>query len=177
MKRNVLKLLFLSFSIILFFTACEKNDDEYPVESYLYSRFSCRSDNSGFFDASPALYTLSSLANINTTEEDVYDIQIYDTWIELHADFYRGDIIDYLTINVNGVGSFVCPAYRLPGDRDNIIIDESIAPGYNRFMADVMRKFLQTGNITIYTSGYINAYNVNIDVYVKSDLDVFVRRY
>jgi len=175
MKNNIFKLLFISLSVVLLLTGCDTEDDEYWVESTLDAKFSCRSDGNGYFTDTPITLTLADLKNINIARDDIYDMQLIYNSIELLSTFYRGDIIDRLTISVNGVGSFICPTYVFDGDRNNLTLDESIAPGYNRFMDEVMRKFLQTGSITLYVSGYLNAYNVYIDVNLYNDLDVLVR--
>lgn len=170
MKKNSLFLIFTIFLSIVVLSSCN-DDDDYLIDSYLDCNLQMRTDNRGYFENTPANYTLYDLANINYVS-DIQEIRLIDTWIDIYGNFYSGDIIEKLEIYVEGVGTYTFPADYIIVNPSGIRIDDKNAPGYFRFMSDVMRELEYRGRIRIVASGYHNNSFKNIDIVLKNTLDV-----
>ncbi|MEN9919069.1 MAG: hypothetical protein RL662_1505 [Bacteroidota bacterium] len=176
MIKNILTVF--ATIIILGLTSCSNDtyEDGYWVDnSYLDMEFRCKGDNNGFFTDATKRYTFYNLGEINPNRDEVLDIRLQDTWIELYGDFFDRDVIQDLTISVQGVGHFICPRIVLAGFQNKIIIDNNIAPGYYQFMSRAMLQLVRSGNLIVTVSGYHNARFTDIDVIVSNDLDILVR--
>lgn len=172
MKKNIF--IVLIAIICIGFSSCETED--YWVSSYLDMELLVRSDNSGYFENSPVEYRLSDLSNINNATSSVSEIYLQDGFIDVYGSFYAGDKISALEIWVEGVGSYVCPAdFFFSGSTTVLRINERTAPGYNRFMQNVMNKLTSSGRIRVSVSGYFNSRGVILDFILKNTLDVRVR--
>lgn len=179
MKKALSYFIFiLSLSILL--NSCDNNDRYYgdKVGSYLEYQFNCYSQADGYFDDRPINLHFNNLDNVDPMYDDVQDIRLNESWVELHGDFRQGDQINKLTFRVDGLGEFVCRNFLINRNANKLIIDDSNAPGLFRFMRDAMRQFTLDGNLLVSVRGYTNVYNgQRINVVVKNNLDVFVTDY
>lgn len=176
MKKNLLLNALFVFILGLAFTSCSDKDHDYWVNSSLDCTFLFTTDKNYYFGSTAvAEYRLSDLENIDLYREDVREIVLTDTWIEIEGDFLAGDRIDALEIYVEGIGTYKSPNdYVVVHDGDYFLIDESNSPGLFNFMADAMRKLNYSGKIYITCSGFHNVAKANIDVLLKSKLRVRV---
>lgn len=179
MKSNFSRLYILFaviFSVGILFSGCVDENDDEIVASQLNSVFTTTTNSNGVYSTPSHEYMLDDLLNINPVWDDVRDIRLRDSWINIKGDFYIGDEID-LTLTVPGVGSFFFPKFKVKQPLNRITLDDSSDPGYFDFMAEVMRELTMRGRIIMYVEGRSNASGLGLVIEVNNDLDVLVRGY
>lgn len=174
MKKDLLFYSVLTLIVGLIFTSCSK-DDDYWVNSSIDMPFLLQTEKDGYFEPS-AMYEfkLSDLTNIKHSREDIREIRLTDTWIEIRGNFVAGDVIEGLEIYIEGIGTHKVPKIRIANNGTSFTIDNTDSPGLFAFMADAMDKLDYTGKVHVTCSGFYNVAWANIDIIIKNDLRVLV---
>jgi hypothetical protein len=176
MKKNAFYLFLTVLFIGISFTSCENDDDDYWLESTLDIKLYPKTDNrDGYFESPYIEYRIADLTDIPYSRVDIKDIRLIDSYLDIYGTFRYNDIIEKLAITVEGVGTYTFPADYAITKLDGIRIDDRTAPGYFKFMQDVIRQLEYGGRIRVLVSGFHNPSNGEIDIVIKNDLDVRVR--
>lgn len=174
MKKNLLFYSALTLIFGLIFTSCS-NDDDYWVNSSIDMPFLLQTDKNGYFEPSEIYeFRLSDLTNIKHSREEIREIRLTDTRIEISGDFVAGDVIEGLEIYIEGISTYKVPKIRIANNCISVTIDDAYSPGLFAFMADAMDKLNYTGKVYIRCSGFHNIARADIDIIIKNDLRVLV---
>lgn len=179
--KKVNYLLTLVAFLVVFFTSCV--EDTWTTGTLDY-RLSTTTGTSGYFEGGDIFY--SSDLKLNSYAEYINHFNSTRAILKITGDFYVGDVISGLELDVDGVGIYRFGNIQItPSDIGNYItIADSYSyddSAFNNYMYNVFDYMSRYGKHDVMISGFLYDRNgvpisgTPIDFYFYNDLDVNVR--
>ncbi len=175
MKR-ILPLILIA-SLSLFLSSCV--EDSWTSGTLDYT-FTAQTSSSGYFEARKILYP----ADIGFDEyaSSINDFYMVRSVIKITGDFYRGDVINGLRIDIAGVGKYDFQDISIYEDKESfVLIDSRDNREFYDFMYRAFAQMRASGKHDIIVSGFLYdkadfpVSNGRIQIEFYNDLDVNVR--
>ena len=176
MKNRIILLLIASLS--LFLSSCVQDS---WTDGTLDYTFSPKTDSYGYFTSNGVYY--NSDIYINTYANYINYFNFNRSVVKISGNFYAGDLIDGLEIDIDRVGVYRIPSFAITSnnvDQEITIVDSYYDSSFNSFMAQAFNVMSTYGSHDVIVRGYVlnrnNSPVVNCQVYVDfyNDLDVNV---
>jgi hypothetical protein len=168
--------LILIASLSLFLSSC--TEDSWTTGTLDYT-FRPQTSSSGYFEAGSVYYPAD--ISINDYANSINDFYMVRSVVKITGDFYRGDVIHGLRIDIAGVGKY--DFNDIPIYEDNeyfVLIDSSKDQYFYNFMYNAFDQMKFSGKHDVIVSGFLydkNGYTVSgtkVQIEFYNDLDVNV---
>lgn len=153
--KKLHKALFIVLTLVvgLSFTSCE--NDYYWKRAEMDFSIPVYGDRNGKFDYTMTIRDVD-IQGFNPSREDLVSIRTNVAWLEV-AGFISGDVVDYFSIEVDGVGRYDYNyPIRIKNDGDYVEIEDQV---FFSFMQDVWIRVLNRGGVDVRVYGSSNIYN------------------
>lgn len=174
MKRIFPLILIASLSLLL--SSCEQ--DTWTTGTLDYN-FNAQTSNSGYFEAGSIFYPTN--ISVNEYTNQINDFYMVRSVVKVTGDFYRGDVIKGLRIDIDGVGKYDFADIPIYEDKEYfVLIDSKESRNFYDFMYKAFGQMAVSGKHDIIVSGFLydkSGYPVRSSIRLEfyNDLDVNVR--
>ncbi len=176
MKNKITLSLIACLTLLL--SSCVENS---WTDGTLDYSFSPTTDSKGYFEGRAVLYTNS--IKLDTYADYINSLNMKRSILDITGDFYAGDAIDGLELDVDGVGVYRFSTIYIPTGNTKVTFDSYYDSNFGEFMSRAFDYMSSSGMHDIIASGFLVNKNggvvsnsrINLDFYNDLNVNINVK--